>query len=145
MLSITRNYELLVQRKWYRWSDRTVQLARVLILKLGVFFEVYLQASPLHFRNAFLAVSFNYASYCKCFHNSNSRASWWHFSCAVAEGLTTSSPPPWSVVACVCCLYDWVVKVNLTSLDFMFPGHFTIKVSSVLISYVLICVKRMIF
>lgn len=65
-------------------------------------------ASPLHFRNAFLAVSFNYASYRKCFHNSNSRASWWHSAVAGTEGLAASSSPPWSVVSVfTVCQVGW--------------------------------------
>lgn len=75
---------------------------------------IYLCAFSLHFRNAFLAVSFNYASYCKCFHNSNSRASWWHFSCG---SYSRSLYLIISAMVCpVHCLSDWVIKMNLSFL-----------------------------
>lgn len=129
-------------RKWYRAGGITAQVAPVLVLNLGICFEVYFHASSLHFRNAFLAVSFNYASYRKCFHNGNSRASRWHVSCG---SCWRSHYVIIFAMLCrdrVCRLRNWVVTVNLNLSDFTFPGHFTIKVSSVLIRYVLICVKR---
>lgn len=84
----------------------------MLILKCDICFELYLCTS-LHFRNAFLAVLFNYASYHKCFHNSNSRAPWWHFSCG---SYRRSCYVIISTMVChvsVHCLSDWVVKMSL--------------------------------
>lgn len=69
---------------------------------------MYLRASSLHFRNAFLAVLFNYASYRKCFHNGNSRASRRLFSCGSYKGPATSSSSPCSVVSvCAVCATGW--------------------------------------
>lgn len=68
---------------------------------------------PLHFRNAFLAVSFNYASYCKCFHNSNSRASRRHFRCG--RHGRSCCVILLTVICCVRvpCLSVWVVRMRL--------------------------------
>lgn len=130
MLSFICNLQS-VQRKWYFACDITLHnspqyrfLNVIFALKL-----IYLCTSSLHFRNAFLAVSFNYASYCKCFRNSNSRASWWHFSCGSYRRSCYVILS--ATVSCVSvhCQFGWSkwILSFMFSVSTLYSGHLTIK------------------
>ena len=73
----------------------------------------------MHFRNAFLAVSFNYASYCKCFHNNIHGLHGDTSAVAVAEVLLRH--PPHHALSCQCLLFIRLGGQNEPSLSyFMF-------------------------